>query len=108
MFEEDAHAAELTSLGIGLKGMRIVTEDGNQLGKMGSLLMNEDGTIEAYHAKTGIMGFGKGRDIEPSNVLIAGEDAIIVSARENEMSSQMDTMQQRQNEPPPEQQRMAA
>jgi len=83
MLDADPRATELESLGSTLKGLRVVTEDGNDLGKMATLFLNEDGTIEAYHAKTGIMGFGHGRDIQPANVITAGDDAIIVSNREN-------------------------
>lgn len=83
VLSEDMRSQELVALGKGLKGKRIVTEDGNQLGKMATLTLNEDGGIRALHAASGIFGRGAGKDISPGNVLVAGQDAIIVSAREN-------------------------
>jgi uncharacterized protein YrrD len=80
---EDAHAQELVSMGKGLKGKPIVTEDGNELGKMATLVLAEDGSIRALHASSWPMGFGQGHDIDPGSVLISGEDVIIVSSREN-------------------------
>jgi hypothetical protein len=50
---------------------------------MSTLVLNEDGGIRALHASSGILGRGPGKDISPGSVLIAGEDAIIVSSREN-------------------------
>jgi uncharacterized protein YrrD len=83
VLNEDTRAQELVAMGKGLKGKPIVTEDGNQLGKMSTLVLNEDGGIRALHASSGILGRGAGKDISPGSVLIAGEDAIIVSSREN-------------------------
>jgi uncharacterized protein YrrD len=86
--DQDPRAGELEALGSTLKGLRVVTEDGSDLGKMGTIMLNEDGTVEAYHAKTGILGFGQGRDIQPESVITAGEDAIIVSSQAMQMPQQ--------------------
>jgi uncharacterized protein YrrD len=80
---DDTRAQELVAMGRGLKGKPIVTEDGNELGKMSTLVLDEDGSIRALHASSGLLGRGAGKDISPGSVLIAGQDAIIVSSREN-------------------------
>ena len=82
-FSEDRRAQELVAMGKGLKGKPIVTEDGNQLGKMSTVVLDESGGIRALHASSGILGRGPGKDISPGEVLVAGQDAIIVAAREN-------------------------
>jgi uncharacterized protein YrrD len=105
---EDAHAQELVSMGKGLRGKPIVTEDGNELGKMSTLVLGEDGAIKALHASNWPMGFGQGRDIDPGNVLISGEDVIIVSSRENLPQQQDQQQPMRRDLPPSTDQRMAA
>jgi uncharacterized protein YrrD len=65
--------------GVQLEGVRVVTDDGDAMGKIDRVLVDERGEITGYHTKSGLFGRSK-HDIAPEDVLSVGEDALVVRA----------------------------
>lgn len=61
-----------------LTQMTVFSEDGEQLGKVDKVLLDDDLTVSAYHASSGILGLGSKTEIKPDEVVMAGEDTIVV------------------------------
>ncbi|MEX0749201.1 MAG: PRC-barrel domain-containing protein [Dehalococcoidia bacterium] len=73
-------AQEIIDSGLHLRGTPVVTETGNSLGTVDKILIDDGGNITAYHASSGLLGFGDKTDIMPHEVVSIGDDAIIVMA----------------------------
>lgn len=80
LFDADSQARELLTAGGQLHGTKILTEEGNEVGKVDTLLLDESGSIAAYKISSGVLGLGSGHEIKVSSVVTAGPDAIIVSS----------------------------
>ena len=78
LYDADDRARDYMQFG--LHGLRVLTEDGNELGKVDTLLLNDDGSIEAYQTSGGLLGLTSGKQIKVSDVVSAGEDAIVVQS----------------------------
>jgi uncharacterized protein YrrD len=79
-FDADRKARELAGDGGHLGGLRVVTEDGNELGTVDTVEINDDGSIAAYRTGGGMLGLKSGKEIRPEQIVSAGPDAIIVSS----------------------------
>ena len=79
VFAADIRAQELARESTALNGIKVLTADGNEVGTIDTILINDDGTVAAYHTSSGLLGRGAGKDIAPDMVISAGKDAIIVS-----------------------------
>jgi uncharacterized protein YrrD len=71
-------AQEIANSGLHLRGTPVVTETGNSLGTVDKILIDESGNITAYHASSGLLGFGDRTDVLPEEVISVGDDAIVV------------------------------
>ena len=58
-------------------GMEVMSESGESVGKVDKVTIDEDGTVASYHSTTGF--FGSKHDIEPSEVVSASKDKLIIS-----------------------------
>ncbi len=76
VYDADSQARDYMNLG--LHGLKILTEDGNQVGQVDSVLLNDDGTINSYETSTGILGLGSKRQIQIADVIAVGGDALVV------------------------------
>jgi uncharacterized protein YrrD len=72
-------AEEIVNSGLHLKGTSVVTETGNSLGTVDKILIDDTGNITAYHASSGLLGFGDRTDVLPDEVISVGDDAIVVT-----------------------------
>jgi uncharacterized protein YrrD len=77
-FDANSTAQHLANTGGHLGGLEVMTEDGEKLGKVDNVMLNEDGTVASYQISSGPLGLGGKRDILPSEVVTAGADAIII------------------------------
>ena len=80
VFEGNERARDLAVRGGRLTGMKVFTEDGNQIGQIDRVMLNEDGSIDGYHSSSGLLGLGTRRDISPTEIVSAGADAIVISS----------------------------
>ncbi len=74
----EARAKEVRDSGIHLKGANMLTEDGNSIGTVDKIMIDSDCRISAYRARSGILGLGGKNEIEASDVVTLGADALIV------------------------------
>jgi uncharacterized protein YrrD len=78
LFDSDETAQRLEKTGGHLGGMRVLTEGGNLIGKVDTVMLHEDGRIASYQTSSGLLGLGGKTDIQPEQVVTAGTDAIII------------------------------
>jgi uncharacterized protein YrrD len=78
LFDADQKARELAPASGHLGNTRVLTEDGSEVGKIDTVLINEDGSIAAYRTFGGLLGLSPGKEFPPDQVVSASEDAIIV------------------------------
>lgn len=71
-------AQEIVDSCLHLRGTNVVTETGNSLGTIDKILIDDSGNVTAYHASSGLLGFGDKTDILPQEVISIGDDAIVV------------------------------
>ena len=76
-FDTNATAQHLANTGGHLGGLEVMTQDGEKLGKVDNVILNDDGTVSSYQISSGLLGMGK-RDIPISEVVTAGADALII------------------------------
>ncbi len=76
--QSDVHACELIDCGIHLMGTGVFNERGDSLGKVTKILLRPDGSVSAYEAASGMLGFGEKTQLQPSDVMTIGPDAVIV------------------------------
>lgn len=74
----EARAKEIRDSGVHLKGANMLTEDGNALGTVDKIMIDGDCRITAYRARSGLLGLGGKNEIEASDVVKLGTDALIV------------------------------
>ena len=78
LLESDTAAQRLQKSGGHLRGMSVLTDGGDLIGKVDKVILNDDGTVASYQTSSGLMGMGNRTDIQPNQVVTAGADAIIV------------------------------
>jgi len=83
----DETAQRLEKGGGHLGGMRVLTEGGDLLGKVDTVMIHDDGRIASYQTSSGLLGLGGKTDIQPEQVVTAGTDAIIVPAKRSDPDS---------------------
>lgn len=71
---------EVLNSGIHLKGSRVLTEDGDAIGKVDKILVDDEGRVAAYEVSHGLLSFIGRKRIPPDGVISIGQDAVIVSA----------------------------
>ncbi len=76
-FKNSARGQKISAAGGYRDGMEVMTESGESVGKVDKVTINEDGTVASYHSTTGF--FGSKHDIEPSEVVSASEEKLIIS-----------------------------
>jgi uncharacterized protein YrrD len=76
---EQAHgeSSEAPAGGVPLEGVRVVTDDGDAMGKIDRVLVDERGEITGYHTKSGIFGRSQ-HDIAAGDVVSLRDDAQVV------------------------------
>jgi uncharacterized protein YrrD len=86
-FEDNVEAQEISKAGGYRDGMTVMTQSGDEVGKVDKVTINEDGTAAAYHSTTGF--FGTKHDIEASEVISGSKEKLIISdnAREGAKKS---------------------
>lgn len=77
--ESQTEARAVMESGIHLRGAKVVSEEGNELGKVDKVFVDETGNISGYRTKTGLLGFGQKDEITPEQVTTIGQDAIVVN-----------------------------
>jgi uncharacterized protein YrrD len=77
LFEANVQAKEISAAGGYHKGMNVMTQSGEAIGKVDKVKINQDGTVASYHSSSGF--FGSKHDIELSEVVSASKDLIIIS-----------------------------
>ncbi len=78
VFDSDDKAREIAPSIGHLGGTKVLTEDGNEVGKIDTVMINDDGSIANYRTAGGLLGLGSGKDFSPDQIVSAGVDAIIV------------------------------
>ncbi|MGE0059463.1 MAG: PRC-barrel domain-containing protein [Dehalococcoidia bacterium] len=78
VFDSDERARAIASSPGHLRGVTVLSEDGNEVGKVDTVIINDAGAIEKYETSGGLLGLGSGKGFAPSQIVSAGEDAIIV------------------------------
>ena len=78
----DGHerASEIVSSGIRIRGADVMTDAGRPIGKIDRVWIRHDGTVTRYRASVGGFGFGRSHDLTPDDVVVIGEDVVIVSS----------------------------
>ncbi|HEX5480097.1 MAG TPA: PRC-barrel domain-containing protein [Dehalococcoidia bacterium] len=84
---------EVLDSGIHLKGSRVLTEDGDAIGKVDKILLDDEGRVAAYEVSHGLLSFINRRRIPPDGVISIGQDAVIVSAAYGEEDDDEDSDQ---------------
>jgi uncharacterized protein YrrD len=79
-FSMQEHAQQVVDSGIHLKGAKLLTESGDELGTIDKILLGQDCEIVAYRAASGILGLGGKQEVSSEDVVKVGEDAVIVRA----------------------------
>lgn len=79
-FTMQERAQEVVNSGIHLKGAKIITESGDELGTIDKILLGQNCEIVAYRASSGIMGLGGKEEVSSADVVKIGADAVIVRA----------------------------
>ena len=81
VFDANDRAREIGLLGGShLGGMKVMDQDGNEIGEVDKVMLNDDGTINCYRAYSGLLGLSH-QDFRPDEIVSAGRDAIIVPTR---------------------------
>ncbi len=77
---EDPEVADLHKKGHKITGTDIVSEEGEKIGTVGDLFVNERGKVIGYEVSRGMISDLRGREFLPvENIRTAGKDAIIAS-----------------------------
>jgi uncharacterized protein YrrD len=79
ILDSDEKAQRLEKAGGHLGGMRVLTEGGDLIGKVDTVMLHDDGRIASYQATSGMLGLGGRTNFQPDQVVTAGEDAIIIA-----------------------------
>jgi uncharacterized protein YrrD len=82
--ESQAKAREVIESGIHLRGAKVISEEGNEIGKVDKVFVDETGMISGYRTSTGLLGFGQKDEITPDQVTTIGQDAIVVNCTPDE------------------------
>jgi uncharacterized protein YrrD len=77
-FESDKTALEIAPASGHLGGRKVLTEQGNEVGKVETVIINGDGSVKAYRTAGGLLGLASGTEFTPAHVVSVGDDAIIV------------------------------
>ena len=79
-------AFEVVQSGVRVRGAPVMTEIGEPIGRLDKVWLDSSGRVVKYRASTGGLGLGRRREILPTDVVVIGEDVIIVKtlARETE------------------------
>jgi uncharacterized protein YrrD len=91
VLDSDQHARRLAEGPGHLSGLRILTEDGDDLGKVDNVLLNDDLSVASYQVSTGLLGMSK-REFRVSDVVSAGPDAIVISAEARRRTADGDAL----------------
>lgn len=77
---DDPEVADLHKKGHKITGTDIVSEEGEKIGTVGDLFVNERGEVVGYEVSRGMISDLRGRKFLPiENIRAAGKDAIIAS-----------------------------
>jgi uncharacterized protein YrrD len=78
---EDREVAELHKKNYTITGTEIVTTEGEKIGEVRDIFVNERGRVEGYEVSRGIVSDLRGRKFLPlENLQAIGKDTIIVSS----------------------------
>lgn len=80
--ETQPRARRIVDAGIRLRGANVLTEDGDRIGRINKVMMEDDGSIGSYTTRSGAFGLGGRHVVLPQQVLQIGSDAVIVRAPE--------------------------
>jgi uncharacterized protein YrrD len=76
----EPEARAIMESGIHLRGTKIFTENGEQVGTLDRIMLDDDGVaVESYVAAAGLLNFGNKKEIRPGQVRSIGADAIVVT-----------------------------
>ncbi len=75
----EPRARAVVESGVHLRGSPVVTEEGEKLGSLDHIALNDDGSIACYSVSSGFLSLGDRIDILPSRVKTIGVDAIVVA-----------------------------
>ena len=65
-----------------ISGTRIVTDSGEELGKVGDLFIDDDGRVLGYEVKQGSLSLGGRKFLPADQVQTVGQDALIATTTE--------------------------
>ncbi len=100
---EDAEVADLIGQANRITGTTIISDGGQQIGTIGDLFIDEQGTIVGYEVKRGFFTDLGGRKFMPvTNVQVIGADAVIATAAELETVKQAERAQDVPTMPAPQ------
>jgi len=78
--DEHERAREVMSSGIRVRGADVLTDEGKPVGKLDRIWLRDDGRVTRYRASLGGFGLGRSHEIAPEDVVVIGEDVVIVAA----------------------------
>ena len=76
--ESHARAHEVVASGVHVRDAPVLTDAGEPIGKIAQIWIRDDGGVAAYVAASGSFLFGRKRRLSPHDVIVIGEDAMIV------------------------------
>jgi uncharacterized protein YrrD len=80
VLDANEHARQLGISGGHLLKIDVLTQNGDKIGSIDRVLLNEDGTINCYRASSGFLGMGAKQDLSPEDVVAASKDSFVVSS----------------------------
>lgn len=78
--DEHARASEIVASGVRVRGADVMTDAGRPIGKIDKVWLRDDGTVLRYRASVGGWGLGRSHELEPKDIVVIGEDVVIVSS----------------------------
>jgi sporulation protein YlmC with PRC-barrel domain len=75
---EHERAQEVVVSNIRLRGAPVITDIGEQIGRIDQIWIDDSGAVLKYRSSNGGFGFGQRHDIAPKDISVVGEDAVIV------------------------------
>lgn len=73
-------ALAIVDSGIKLRGEPVLTDVGEPMGRLDKIWIDDRGDVIKYRCSLGSIGLRRSREITPDQVMVVGQDAMIVSA----------------------------
>ena len=77
---DNDRAREIVESRVRVRGAPVLTDTGEPIGKVDKVWIDETGSVVQYRASNGGWGFLGSHEIAPEEVVVIGEDVVIVSS----------------------------